>query len=252
MNRYQILIPIYNAHSHVKKCLSSVLSYTAPYHSVVLLDDASTDKKLVRYLNSIVRKNPHFTLIRSIKNKGFVRTSNRGFDLSRKDIILLNSDTIVCPNWVEQLDAARKSRVKTGMVSPVSNNGGYLSVPKKLFNPKRLPLHPLLPFAAGFCVLMTRKMLDKVGKFDTAFGMGYGEIYDLSLRARKLGFKIVCSDDTFIFHHEHASFKQRADFSKIYRRGSNLLDLYWPEFSKELRNPVLSKTLVNSLAMASV
>ena len=42
-------------------------------------------------------------LLRNAQNLGFTGTANRGMQLSRADVILLNSDTIVTAGWLDAI-----------------------------------------------------------------------------------------------------------------------------------------------------
>ena len=52
----------------------------------------------------------------------------------------------------------------------------------------------------GFCMLIKREVLFKVGVLDEMFGPGGYEDYDYCMRIRQAGYNIVVAEDTFIFH----------------------------------------------------
>ena len=115
----------------------------------------------------------HVSFLESSKNLGFVQNMNRGFTLSRNDVVILNSDTQVTKGWLERMDRCLAEHPNTAVISPLSNNATFLSVP--LMNTKNeltcghtpdsvaelVALHssriyPVLPVAVGFCMLMTQ------------------------------------------------------------------------------------------------
>ena len=63
-------------------------------------------------------------------NLGFTGTANRGMALSRRDVVLLNSDTIVTPGWLEALLRCAASDAGIGTITPWSNNAEILSYPR--------------------------------------------------------------------------------------------------------------------------
>jgi glycosyltransferase involved in cell wall biosynthesis len=64
-----------------------------------------------------------------------------------------------------------------------------------------------LPFLNGFCLLISRAMLQDVGIFDEeTFGAGYGEENDLCIRARKRGWGLAVAEDAYVFHAQSRSY----------------------------------------------
>ncbi len=244
---YDILIPIYNAYEHVERCVESVLQHTDPAHGVILLDDASTDVRILLLLHGFAARDARVRVVEATYNLGFVGNMNRGFSLSLRDVVILNSDTEVTPGWLERLDRCRLSRSDIGIVSPLSNNATILSVPR--FNAaNRLPAgmdavqfaklvdrvsprsYPLLPTAVGFCMLITRATLNRIGVFDTAFGLGYGEESDLCMRARRAGIETVCCDDAYVHHYGEASFNSVKQIGERRLKNANTLAQRWPYY----------------------
>jgi|GEM_PF-1641380 len=248
---YDILIPIYNAYDYVKKCIESVVNYTKENHNIYLLDDASTDTRILPMLKAFEKTNTNIKVLASKSNMGFIENMNRGFSISQNDVIILNSDTEVTENWVEKLDVCANSNNRIGIVSPLSNNATILSVPE--FNSSnKLPdgmtvqnfseivercstkAYPEIPTAVGFCMLIKRNVLNEVGYFDKAFGLGYGEENDLCERSKLAGYKIVCCDDTYIHHYGEASFSSVNQIDERRAKNNQLLEERWTNYNKEI------------------
>ena len=103
--------------------------------------------------------------------------------------------------------------------------------------------YPKIPTAVGFCMLITRRTLDQVGKLDSAFGHGYGEENDFSMRIRKLGIEIACCDDAYVHHYGEASFSFLGEIDNRRRQNNLLLSQKWPDYIKQVlsfcrRNPL--------------
>jgi glycosyltransferase involved in cell wall biosynthesis len=189
---------------------------------VLLVNDCSPDERIVPLLRSYVRD--HVELIDSPVNEGFSASVNKGMQYSDRDVILLNSDTIVTHGWVEQLIACAYHDRETGTVTPLSNSATLCSVPimcqdnaipdhftideyAALIHRCSLREYPRITVAVGFCMYIKREVLDITGYFDAAtFGRGYGEENDFCNRAEQYGYKHVMCDDTFIYHKGTASF----------------------------------------------
>jgi GT2 family glycosyltransferase len=144
------------------------------------------------------------------------------------DVILLNSDTEVTPNWLDKLQMATYSRPEIGTATPLTNRGTICSVPEFLADndlPPGYSLHefaamvesvslrkyPKLPTCVGFCVYIKREVIDRIGVFDEeSFGKGYGEENDFSCRLQAAGYVDILDDATFVYHHGSTSFQSQA------------------------------------------
>jgi hypothetical protein len=118
-----IVVPIYNALDHMRACIESVLKHTRGPYRLILIDDASSDPDIRPYLKNLCQ-NPSIEIVLVDKNGGYTRTANRGLQLAgRSDVVLLNSDTIATPRWLENLRFAAYSDARTGTATPLSNIG---------------------------------------------------------------------------------------------------------------------------------
>jgi GT2 family glycosyltransferase/glycosyltransferase involved in cell wall biosynthesis len=219
-----VVVPVYNAPDDLAACIASVLRHTDGDYELVLIDDASTDPRVQSlFADLAARKLPHVTLLANERNLGFTLTANRGMTRSRRDVVLLNSDTIVTRGWLDALGRCAASDARIGTATPFSNNAEICSYPGLCGNhpwpagadpePVRealaaaaVPLYPHLPTGVGFCFYVRRALLDAIGPFDPAFGAGYGEENDFCLRAHAAGFRNVLCDDAFVVHTGGKSF----------------------------------------------
>jgi GT2 family glycosyltransferase/MoaA/NifB/PqqE/SkfB family radical SAM enzyme/Flp pilus assembly protein TadD/glycosyltransferase involved in cell wall biosynthesis len=250
-NAYDILIPIFNAFEHLQRCIDSVLRHTHSNHAIYLLDDCSTDSRVLPLLKSFEKADPRVRLIESSVNKGFVHNVNRGFELSENDVVILNSDTEVTEGWLDRMHRCLNSHPDIGIVCPLSNNATILSVPVMNqsnilpggMDPNRFGsliaevsrrTYPEIPTGVGFCMLISRDTLRKVGAFDPAFGLGYGEENDFCMRARVAGKKIVCCDDAYVHHYGEASFGSINRISEKRKLNERLLEQKWPNYKEEI------------------
>lgn len=223
-----VVVPIHNALPLVEQCVDSVLAHTTGRYRLLLLDDASTDPRLWPRLEVYCRAYSQVACIRHHQNRGFTATINHGCRLSgQDDVVLLNSDTVVTPRWLDKLTAASASRDDVATVTPLSNAAGAFSVPIRgkannlpagttasdmaaLLESLSEQLRPLVPTGNGFCLYVRRAALDAVGPFDEdAFAQGCGEENDFCMRASRLGFVHLIEDSTFVYHHRSGSLGQR-------------------------------------------
>lgn len=216
-----IVIPVFDAFEALAPCLDSV-QRTAPQARVVVVDDASRDERVTALLDAWARRSEHHELARFRHNRGFVRAANHGLVACSGDVILLNSDTRVTSGWLDALSRCLDSDPEIATATPWTNNGEVASFPDFCkANPvpadpevlaraaaaSKRPGYPDLPTAVGFCMAIARRAIEAIGLFDeTAFGRGYGEENDFSLRAAAAGMRNVLCDDAYVVHLGGQSF----------------------------------------------
>ncbi len=215
-----IVIPVFNAAEALAQCIAATAGTVPREVPVFVIDDASPDADVQIVLG---RCPPEWTRIRHDRNRGFPATANHGIELAAgADVLLLNSDTVPAGRWLERLCAALRASPGTASVTPFTNNGEIASLPDFCRaapvpdEPERWakacleagpPRYPRIPTAVGFCMLLSRACLDRIGGFDVeAFGRGYGEENDWCMRARAVGWHHVLCDDAFVAHRGSASF----------------------------------------------
>jgi O-antigen biosynthesis protein len=220
-----IVIPIYNAPDDLRKCIESVFAHTDANHfRLTLIDDGSPDARVGQYLTELGKTAPQVRILTNESNGGFTATVNRAFRETTHDVLLLNSDTIVTPQWLPAMRACLASDPTIATVTPFSNNAEIASVPIWLQD-NRAPspdeaAHiaqaardisdgswPDLPTGVGFCMLLSRAAIHAIGEFDEAtFGRGYGEENDWCQRALKAGWRNVLCTSAYVMHTGSQSF----------------------------------------------
>jgi GT2 family glycosyltransferase/glycosyltransferase involved in cell wall biosynthesis len=224
-----VVVCVHDALEDVKPCLCSLLGKTSrPFH-LVLVDDGSGPETSA-HLKRFRELNPRTTLIENPGEHGYTIAANLGMGSSQSDyVVLLNSDTIVTPGWLERIVECGESDERIGMVSPLSNAATHQSVPNVRENgewainglPEWLTpdgmaflldcvsdhSRPRLPFLNGFCLAIKRELIDAVGYFDEEnFAGGYCEENDFALRAARAGFELAVVDDAYVYHSKSRSY----------------------------------------------
>lgn len=224
-----VVVCVHDALEDVRRCLASVLRHSRQPFSLVLVDDGSGPETR-GFLEGFAREHGA-RLLRNDEARGYTLAANQGLRASRGDyVVLLNSDTVVTPRWLDRLVATAESGERIGVVGPLSNCASWQSIPDyangegdwaenplpegldvdamaALLSADAGPLRPELPFLNGFCLLIRRKALAEVGLFDEeAFGRGFGEENDFCLRARASGWRLVLADDAYVHHAQSRSY----------------------------------------------
>ena len=249
-NNVTVIVPIFNAVEDVQVCIERLIKYTSRKVKVILINDASTDDRIVPLLEAVAGVD-QFTVMHNEINLGFTRTVNRGIDAAGKDdVVLLNSDARVTPRWLEGMQRAVMHDSRIATVTPMSDRAGAFSAPK-IGNENELPegisesdyavtfrrfskgVYPSVPTGNGFCMYIRRDCLNDVGALDSeAFPRGYGEENDFCMRARQKGWRHVIDDRTYVFHDRSKSFGEaKADLIKA---GRKVVDLRFPDYKKSI------------------
>ncbi|CAA2138805.1 glycosyltransferase [Hyphomicrobium sp. ghe19] len=242
-----VVIPVFKGYSDTLACIASVLSATnQTAFELVVINDASPDERLSEALTRL-RAMGLITLIENEVNLGFVKTVNRGMSRSSRDVIILNSDTLVFNHWIDRL-RGHANGAKVGTVTPFTNNGEICSYPTFCAsNPAALEIEFAeldqlaavvnngrsleVPTGVGFCMYITRAALDSAGYFDfELFGVGYGEENDFCLRVKELGFSNKHALDVFVFHSGSGSFGTREKTLK--QKAIRTLTKKYPDYQK--------------------
>lgn len=222
-----IIIPVYEGYKQTVECIESVLSAnnTCRYR-LIIINDNSPNQSIQKYLTDIEKsKVDNVVIINCYKNSGFSNSVNLGMLVAgSRDVILLNSDTVVQDGWIDRMVAAAISMEDIGTVTPLSNNAEICTIPYSCDAwtltdnnlAKRIDEQAAnvnkgktknIPVAVGFCMYIKRRCLQEIGLFDAEkWGRGYGEEVDFCLKATVKGWRHVLAADVFVTHQGAVSF----------------------------------------------
>jgi len=255
-----IIIPFYKQPSLVKGLFESLHrvgeELVATGCRVIVVNDSPDDAELKPLLQQAVADLSAVTpcrLIENLQNLGFGRSMNGAAADSvenRHDIILLNSDTVVFPGAIAELQRVANLDPMIGFVSPRSNNATICSFPPQrefqklppdqaysVFRElsRYLPEFHYVPVAVGFCLYIKFLILDEFGLFDEVYGRGYNEENDLIMRANRCGYRAALANHAFVYHIGEASFsKSESPKEELEKRNSKLLLERFPEYTRSI------------------
>lgn len=224
-----IIIVNYNTCKMTAECIDSVIEKTTDLsYEIILVDNASTDGS-----KDFFEKDSRITYSYNTENLGFGRANNIGVKIAKgRNILFLNSDTLLINNAIKILSDYLDSHPKVGAVG--GNLYSFDMKPAMSFQRLRpslsweindllfnLPLrfrygktatyfnNSSQPTTVGYIMgadLMTRKeIIDQIGCFDPQFFM-YFEETDLCHRIAKNGYSLHVIPAAKIIHHEGKSF----------------------------------------------
>ncbi len=240
-----IVLPVYNGLTYVKECLDSILKNTKSVSYQLYIVDDCSDLTTGTYLSTVAKNYPQITLKRNNQNLGFVRSCNHGISLGGSPyVVLINSDVIVTADWLFRLLRCAKSDQRIASVNPLTNHAANINIPMasganfygmdEFLRSNSQKRYPNVVTGVGFCLLLRRACLDKVGLFDEIFGRGYCEESDLCMRLTTNGYRTVVADDVYVYHKGCVSFKDR---NKRYKKNRKIFDKRWRrEYREQFRN----------------
>ena len=260
-----LVIPVYNGYEFLKPLFNSLLLTLKGYREVevLIVEDCSTDVKVLPFLENIVQSSGNYKLFRNSKNLGFVESVNKGMAYALEIIpagkvgviVLLNTDVEVPSQWLERLCSPIVDQPHgVASVTPMTNAGTICSFPKYLDDVELSPLtdvktvddafRPLLdtcvaaPTGVGFCMAINSEVLRKIGLFDAErYGRGYGEENDWCQRALSRGFSNVLQPGLFVWHKHGGSFDS-TEKKNLVSRNLKLLGERYPSYDSQVREHI--------------
>ena len=226
MHFTSIVILTYNQLEYTKLCIESIRKFTPKdKYELIVVDNNSTDET-VKWL----KEQKDIKLILNSENLGVPKGYNQGINVSKGDnILLLNNDVIVTPNWLYNLDYALWSNLEIGAVGCLSNyvsnhqkiNVNYKDITSMLkfaekFNIQDYEKYEIRDKLIGFCFLVKKEIVDKIGLLDEQFFPGNYEDDDYCKRILNVNYKLLLCKDTFVHHFGSISFiNNNLNYNKI-------------------------------------
>jgi GT2 family glycosyltransferase len=235
-----IVMLSWNASQFTRIAVDSIRAVTRYPYEIVIVDNGS-DEATHAVLEGLEADGDDVRIVYNGRNLGFGGGMNVGMRHARGDVVvLLNNDVVVTQGWLEDLVGAMEVRRTVGCTAPRSNHvassqivsaeygdieamRGFAAERRRKFRGQGYAMDRVV----GFCLCLDRRVINDVGGFDPAYGIGNYEDDDLSLRMRAAGWGIFVCDDVFIHHYGSVSFKAN---SVDYR---NLMETNWTTFQRK-------------------
>ena len=227
--KVSIIILNWNQEQDTRECLASLKEIKYPNYRIILVDNGSSEK--IDF--------PGVSTIRNPKNLGFAEGNNIGIKYALKDnpdyILLLNNDTTVEPDFLMELTNHGRVDIASPKIMFYDDpkkiwfaGGDFWPIIKKPFHKYYRQAHTRLldqktKWVSGCCMLINRKVIDKIGLLDKDYFNNYEDV-DYCLRASSAGFKISLIQSSKIYHKFAASMGGKfSPFYTYFRTRNNLL-----------------------------
>ena len=217
-----VIVLNYNAGELLLNCIESIKKSAYKNLEIIVVDNISTDKSQ----EICKEKYPDIKLIQNDENFGYCEGNNIGIREAKGDyIIILNPDTIVESNWVEELISAYNkfgeglyqpkilSLEKTQILQSTGNmlhifGFGFARDKGKNDNLEKNTIEKI-GYASGTCLFTSKKVLKQVGLLDP-FLFLYHDDLDLGWRAAQIGIGSYYVPNSVIYHVESYALKWNA------------------------------------------
>jgi hypothetical protein len=215
-----IIILNYNAGKLIEECIDSIYQSNYKNYEIILVDNNSKDNSHVE----CKKKFPLINMIYNKKNLGYCEGNNVGIRNSKgKFVIILNPDTIVDPNWINELlhgyqkfgDGIYQPKFLTiGNESVIQSTGnmiqlfgfGYSRNKGDKDDNKSTNIESI-NYASGTCLFTSKQIFTQLDLFDS-FLFAYHDDLDLCWRASMQGIQSYYVPTSIVLHpSEGFSFK---------------------------------------------
>lgn len=217
-----IVIPSYDDVRYLVPLLRSIHETCAGWdYEVIVVDDHATEAARAR-LRPLA--SDRVRLVLREERGGFAKAVNSGLAVAANDVVLLNSDIVALPGWLDALQrAVYDGDPRIGMASGmlmypdglVQYGGtyhtrstfpqwfGHLWVGRPAGDQEaNVPAY--IRAISGACVYVRRDALDAIGGLDETYWLGFEDV-DWGLRAWRAGWRCWYAPAAKLIHHESAT-----------------------------------------------
>lgn len=236
--------------------MDSIIKNTHYPYRLILIDNGSEEMTQTYLVSLRNGAGINAELIRNEKNLGFPKAVNQGFEASNSSYIcLLNNDTIVTDGWLNEMVAVAESDRRIGAVNPSSNCLGQYLDGKTIDDMQKSSVNMKgkwaeLSYCSGFCMLIKKEVIDKIGHFDEIYTPGYCEDSDFCRRAQKARYIFARAKAAYVYHREgSSSFKKLGEREKIFSRN---LEIFFRRWGKPQRIAYIIGNNPNDIRIAKI
>ncbi len=216
--KYSVIIPVYNRPQEVEELLESLTHQTNKDFDVILVEDGSTvtSEKVYEKYSNVLHVSYFFK-----PNSGPGPSRNFGFEKATGDyFIVLDSDCIVPPSYLESIDKALLETPLDAWGGPDRGRDDFNAVQRAMAYTMSSALttggirgSTAIGFQPrSFNMGVRKEVFHKTGgfRFDR-----FAEDIEWSIRIKKAGFRIGLIPEAYVYH------KRRTDFARFFRQVSN-------------------------------
>ena len=248
-----VVIPNYNGRNYLQDCLTSLLE-GSEVPAIIVVDNGSADESAAM----VKEKFPMVKLIALPENRGFSAAVNIGIhETGTEYVFLLNNDTVVLKDTIEELEAAMERHPKAFSVAAkmlqmknpelIDSAGdfycalGWAFARGKDRKTEAFSKETSVFSACAGAALYRKAVFEKIGDFDENH-FAYLEDLDIGYRARIFGYQNWYAPKAKVYHVGSGTSGSRYNQFKIrYSSRNNIYLIYknMPFFQIVLNLPFL-------------
>lgn len=217
-----LVILNWNGLENTRRCLLSVFKSNHTPISIVVVDNGSKNDEAAQLEREF---GTQITVLKNPENVGYTKGSNQGIRwcLERKlDFIsLLNNDTHVAPDWLDELLVVARQSNRIGILTPkifssadperIWHTGGTVSLWTAKTNglvfdniKKERPFYTKFDYCPGTAMLIRRQVVEQIGMLPEEY-FAYMEDVEYSRRAKQATWFLAYVPKAHVWHKGYAS-----------------------------------------------
>lgn len=250
-----IIIPTKNSPDLISRCILSIIKKTTyKNYEIIIIDNGSTNKLAIEFINSLPKDLVKIIIDSSDFN--YSKLNNQAVRQAKGDYIcLLNNDTeIIAPNWLNEMMVyslfpdvgcvgakllfANNSIQHAGVILGIGVVAGHQFAglgPEELSYANRANLVQELSAVTGACLLVKKKLYEEVGGLNEEnLSIAFNDI-DFCLKIKQIGYKNIWTPHALLYHYESVS-RGIDDSSEKKLRLQNETNYMLSKWSSQIKN----------------
>lgn len=189
---FSIVTPVFNTENYaLREMLNSVIGQSFNNWELVLVDDGSTDHKVIRTLKEYADADPRIVVVECGENRGISAASNEAIKLSRGDfIVLLDHDDVLHRDALFENARVISAWAAVDIIysdeDKINSRGEHF---EPYFKPDWSPIHLLTRMYISHLTVYRRQLVLDIGGFRSEYDGT--QDYDLILRASEKTSNII-------------------------------------------------------------
>ena len=221
-----LILLSWNGLEELTPCLESLFRCTDVPCRLLVVDNAS-EEPVRAYLRTLAPRGAivDVRLLQNETNDGFPKGMNRGLRASQApSVCLLNNDLIFTDGWLSEMLAVAALDPAIGLINPMSSTLGHRppeGMTLDAYAAGRRHLRGRYVESnrcSGFCLLITRPLLDRIGMLSEEVDRFFFEDEDYCARAQQAKFQGVVAVGAYVYHAEHRSVRLVPEREAIFQR----------------------------------
>lgn len=206
-NSISAIITVYNKQNTIAKTLESLLSQSAEFKEIIVVDDGSVDNS-AKIVKKFAGKHKNIKYIFQ-NNQGVAKSLNAGLRMANTNFVaVLDGDISFNEDWLSKLMPYFENEeiaAVSGLTKTMNPKNIWAVLAGYNVEYRQLKIEgESVDHLSTTNVIYRKSVLDEIGLFDPEFR--YGQDNEVSYRIIAAGYKLILSKKTFCLHFWPESF----------------------------------------------